>query len=111
MNKRLQRELTTITAMAKIYCQAKHKTRLNLCVECTEVMEYAQARLGTCPFGDDKPTCVNCTVHCFSHKRREQVRQIMRYAGPRMLWRHPVLTLFHFHDKRRQAPQLETGIK
>ena len=42
-------------------------------------------------FGDDKPTCANCKVHCYSEAMRERVRDVMRYAGPRMLWRHPVL--------------------
>jgi hypothetical protein len=28
----------------------------------------------------------------------------MRYAGPRMLFRHPVLTLFHLVDKLRKEP-------
>ena len=30
----------------------------------------------------------------------------MRYAGPRMLWRHPLLSLYHLLDKRREAPDL-----
>jgi hypothetical protein len=35
---------------------------------------------------------------------REQVKAVMRYAGPRMLYRHPILTLFHFLDGRRKEP-------
>ena len=31
---------------------------------------------------------------------RERVRVVMRYAGPRMLLRHPVLTLLHLRDER-----------
>jgi hypothetical protein len=33
---------------------------------------------------------------------REQVRAIMRYAGPRMLLRHPVLALMHVWDGRHR---------
>jgi hypothetical protein len=28
----------------------------------------------------------------------------MRYAGPRMLYRHPIMTLQHMIDGRRQEP-------
>jgi hypothetical protein len=26
---------------------------------------------------------------------RERIRQVMRYAGPRMLFNHPILSVFH----------------
>jgi hypothetical protein len=32
---------------------------------------------------------------------REQIRVVMRYAGPRMLRNHPVLDLQHLIDGRR----------
>jgi hypothetical protein len=36
---------------------------------------------------------------------RDQVKVVMRYAGPRMLWHHPILALFHILDglKRNSA--------
>jgi len=37
---------------------------------------------------------------------REHVRIVMRYAGPRMLWRHPILAVRHLIDGRRPAPAL-----
>ena len=69
-------------------------------------MGYATRRLDRCVFGDDKPTCANCTVHCYSEAMREQVRAVMRYAGPRMLRRHPILAIRHVIDGRRPAPAL-----
>jgi hypothetical protein len=35
---------------------------------------------------------------------REKVKQVMRYAGPRMLWRHPLLTLGHLWDEVTRKP-------
>jgi hypothetical protein len=35
---------------------------------------------------------------------REEVRVVMRYAGPRMISRHPILALWHLIDGRREAP-------
>jgi hypothetical protein len=32
------------------------------------------------------------------------MRTVMRYAGPRMLWRHPLLAVAHLIDGRRPAP-------
>jgi hypothetical protein len=29
----------------------------------------------------------------FRISRREQIRVMMRYAGPRMLWEHPIMNL------------------
>jgi hypothetical protein len=29
---------------------------------------------------------------------------MMRYAGPRMMWRHPLLALSHVLDGKRPAP-------
>jgi hypothetical protein len=32
---------------------------------------------------------------------REQVKEVMRYAGPRMIFRHPVLAVMHWVDAFR----------
>jgi len=48
--------------------------------------------------------CSLCPVHCYSQTNRERIRTVMGYAGPRMLWRHPWLTLLHFRDKQRREP-------
>jgi Nitrous oxide-stimulated promoter len=103
---RLARELKTIHAMLRIYCHDLHAEDRGLCAGCTALMNYATRRLDRCVFGDDKPTCANCTVHCYSAAMREQVRSVMRYAGPRMLTRHPILALAHVIDGRRPAPEL-----
>jgi hypothetical protein len=52
----------------------------------------------------EKPVCVKCPVHCYQRFRREQVKAVMRYAGPRMLWRHPILSLRHWVDGFCKAP-------
>ncbi len=64
---------------------------------------YAAARLQKCRFGIQKPTCAKCPVHCYSPQRREQIKEVMRYAGPRMVWTHPVLSLRHWLDSFRRV--------
>ena len=110
---RLARELATLSAMIEIHCRAQHRSaRGVLCADCSELMAYATRRLDRCVFGDDKPTCANCKVHCYKADKREQVRQVMRYAGPRMLTRHPILAIRHLLvDGKREAPDLPTAKK
>ncbi|MDY6166609.1 MAG: nitrous oxide-stimulated promoter family protein, partial [Escherichia coli] len=47
-----------------------------------------------------------CPVHCYQPAKREEMKQIMRWAGPRMLWRHPILTVRHLIDDKRPVPEL-----
>jgi hypothetical protein len=103
---RLARELATLSVMIEIHCSEQHGDVDGLCGDCAALLAYATRRLDRCVFGDDKPTCAKCTVHCYSAAMREEVRAVMRYAGPRMVWRHPVLALWHLLDKRRPAPSL-----
>ena len=101
---RLAREMKTILAMLRIACRDRHGTPDGLCEQCAALADYAAKRLALCPYGADKPTCVNCKIHCYGQRQREQVRETMRYAGPRMMLRHPVLAVMHVVDGRRPAP-------
>jgi hypothetical protein len=106
---RLTRELRTIAAMLRIACRDLHAgaehDAAGLCETCAGLLDYARQRLANCPYGPDKPTCVNCPIHCYGKRQREAVRDVMRHAGPRMLARHPWLALMHLIDGRRPAPQ------
>ncbi|MBE0613015.1 MAG: nitrous oxide-stimulated promoter family protein [Burkholderiales bacterium] len=104
---RRARELTIIRAMVRLYCRGHdHPGRSPLCEDCAELLDYATRRLERCVFGDAKPTCTNCTVHCYSAEKREQIRQVMKWAGPRMPLRHPILSIYHMFDGKRPAPML-----
>ena len=105
-DRRLAREWKTIEAMMLCYCHDHHDTGGGLCPECRQLHDYAAMRLERCRFGPEKPTCANCPVHCYQKVRREQVKVVMRYAGPRMLWQHPVLSLIHWLDGYRKAPEI-----
>ena len=105
---RLLRELATIEAMTRIYCADHHGATVP-CAACRELIAYAAKRLAVCPFGAEKPVCAKCQVHCYGRAMRDQVREVMRYAGPRMMWRHPLLALAHVVDKRYVAPPKPRG--
>ena len=99
---RIAREKRTVRAMIGIYCRAHHATSGQLCDDCSELLEYAYGRLGRCPFGADKPTCAKCPIHCYKPSMKAKAVSVMRYAGPRMLPRHPILALRHWLDGLRE---------
>lgn len=104
---RLARERVTVYAMTRIYCRDHHGLPENhLCEECSALYEYAMQRLEHCPYQGEKPTCANCPIHCYQKTRREEIRVVMRYAGPKMLLRHPWLAIRHLLDGRVKAPDL-----
>ncbi|HKI69453.1 MAG TPA: nitrous oxide-stimulated promoter family protein, partial [Verrucomicrobiae bacterium] len=99
---RLKREWKTVSVMIECYCRGLHHSASDLCPECQGLSDYACQRLRHCRFGTEKPTCASCPIRCYQRSRREQVRVVMRYAGPRMVWRHPFLCLRHWLDSFRK---------
>ena len=71
--------------MVRLYCR-KQEGNDCLCEECRALLEYAHARLEHCPFGERKTSCKHCKIHCYKPGMRQKMRQVMRYAGPRMLF-------------------------
>jgi len=103
---RLAREFRTMERMVDIWCRDQHGTDTRndgACDECRAFLAYAHRRLEKCPYGTDKPTCAKCPIHCYKRAQREQAREIMRYAGPRMTLSHPWLSLMHLVDKVRKV--------
>ena len=101
--RRLDRERYTIRVMIEIYCRSHHHPADALCIACQDLLDYAMRRIDRCPYQELKPTCADCPIHCYKSIEREQVRQVMRYAGPRMLLYHPVLSILHYIDKMTRA--------
>jgi hypothetical protein len=102
-NPRMNREAKTVSLMIGFYCRSRHKSR-ELCPACRELLDYAALRLEKCPFQEGKTTCARCPVHCYQPEMRARVREVMRFAGPRMLYKHPVMAIRHLIDGRRKKP-------
>lgn len=98
----IELEKKTAVAMIELYCSSKHEAD-GLCDLCEQLREYALRRLDRCPYGDQKPQCKRCPVHCYSPEMRERIANVMRYAGPRMLLHHPILGIRHLLN--RKAPE------
>ena len=97
-----EREMKTIRAMIAIYCQDHHHVAAGSCAmrarRCSSMLrpDLANAR------GVTRNPCVP-TARSIAIKpaMRDQVRQVMRYAGPKMLLRHPLLAVSHLLQKRK----------
>jgi hypothetical protein len=96
--------------MVRLYCADHHGLPGGrLCPACEDLLTYSHDRLDCCPYGDEKPSCKVCPVHCYRPEPRERMRQVMRYAGPKMLWRHPWLAIAHlWQEWRRPNPERPT---
>lgn len=94
-------EFKTVSAMVHIYCRDHHKSTSGLCDECQDLLSYAETKLDRCPYGQNKPTCNKCPIHCYKPEQKQQMKLVMRYAGPRMLIPHPLLSIRHLLHERK----------
>ncbi len=94
MKSRIEREKQTVRLMVELYCRHKLKTR-EMPEEYRQLTDYACRRLDRCPFGEQKKDCQHCPIHCYAPARREQIRQVMRWTGPRMLVYAPLKAIRH----------------
>lgn len=96
--KRIDSQKKTVDVMIRIYCKKKHHSSHGLCADCEELLGYAHKRLDYCRFGNDKGTCGKCPVHCYKPEMREKIQEVMRFAGPRMVYSHPIMAFQHLLD-------------
>lgn len=95
-------ELKTVKTMIEIYCHDIHgAAKRELCPQCQELLEYAAKRVKYCPRMAEKTFCSVCTTHCYAPARRESIRAIMRYSGPRMIWHSPLKAIRHLLEERK----------
>jgi hypothetical protein len=80
-----------------------------VCGECAELLRYAEKRRAYCP-KDPKPFCSHCDTHCYSEGMRERMREVMRYAGPRSLFRgHALDGVRHLIEGRKARKAAATA--
>lgn len=94
IDKKREKEKKTITFMIALYEKKKK-------VNCSELLKYASLRIDKCPFMEEKTFCSSCKVHCYQKDYREQMKQVMRFSGPRMLLYHPIMAIAHIMNTIR----------
>ncbi len=103
LHNKIVTEKNTVKVMIAMYCNKHHGTNgYELCMKCKELSSYSLQRLDTCTFGENKPPCKTCQVHCYRTSYRKLIVEIMKYSGPRMIIKHPLLAIAHFIRSRRK---------
>lgn len=111
--KKRQKEQYVVEEMIRLYCRKNHQENEEhsgeMCQGCQKLSDYAKQRSQNCPFMEAKTFCSNCQVHCYKPEMREQIRQVMRFSGPRMLFYHPILAVWHLICSRREQQKETKG--
>lgn len=92
---KIESEKRIVELMIRMYC----RRRLHADGQPDEyagLLAYAHKRLSLCRFGEKKTSCKRCPVHCYARDKRELMRKVMRWCGPRMLLYHPIITIKHY---------------
>jgi hypothetical protein len=87
--------------MIGMYCRRHHGGK-PLCEDCRELDAFAQRKTLRCPFGENKPSCAKCRIHCYKPQMKTKIREVMKYSGPRMMYSHPILAVRHFINSGRR---------
>lgn len=91
---RIEKEKIIVEKMIRLYCHRKEGNK-DLCIECQKLLVYAKKRLDRCHFQNEKTTCNQCPIHCYSPEMKHRIKNIMRWAGPRMLVFYPIVAIKH----------------
>jgi len=107
------RDLRMLIRFIEIYCTAHHRTAdktpvrlkhldpdaiagrlVRLCPRCARLCMHALTKRTACPL-NPKPSCKHCPQHCYHPTYRAQIREVMRFAGPRIILRGRLDLLVH----------------
>ena len=106
-----QREKEMVSQMIALYCKKHHGGKGSLCPQCRALEEYARARSDKCPFMEEKTFCSHCKGHCYKPEMREKIKDVMKWAGPRMIFTHPVFAFRHVFQMIRYKRKLKKEAK
>ena len=103
----ISREKRTVEFMVQMYCNAKHDRKDGLCLECNEFLAHVKNRLERCPYQEKKTACGKCGLRCYEPQKKEKGFEVFTYAGPRMLFRHPILAIHHVLDSFKDPKKID----
>jgi hypothetical protein len=95
-----ENEKKILKQMITLYCKHHHHTK-TCCSSCQDLLNYAYQRIENCPNMETKTFCSQCENNCYNPKMRQQIRDIMRWSGPRMIFYHPLTVIHHFFERKQ----------
>ena len=75
----IDQEKELISIMIKIYEDGNK-------VDLSDLKNYAFKRI---------EFCSSCPIHCYQKTYRQQIREVMKYSGKRIIFKHPVIAFKH----------------
>ena len=109
---RIEQEKRIVRKMIELYCR-HHLHQDQMPEEYQHLADFACRRLDHCTYGEQKSACKDCPTHCYAPKEREAIREVMRWAGPRMIWYAPkdaFIHFFHIVKHWLQSLSFRTGV-
>lgn len=97
---KIDKEKDIVKIMVMMYSKGHDKIPYEKNEELKKLYAYCQARLERCPYKEKKSFCSNCKIHCYEKNKRQQIKAVMKYSGPRMLFKHPILLIKHSMQRR-----------
>ena len=82
----IDQEKELISIMIKIYEDGNK-------VDLSDLKNYAFKRIEFCPRKEEKTFCSSCPIHCYQKTYRQQIREVMKYSGKRIIFKHPMVAV------------------
>ncbi len=96
---KIEKEKRIVKLMISEYSKGHDKIPLEENERLIQLLNYAYLRLDKCPFQDKKKFCSKCKIHCYKKDMQNRMKEVMRYSGPRMLFKHPILLFKHIFQR------------
>ena len=96
MDKKLSEEYEIVCEMIDLYHRKNDKFSDG---DISDLKAYVKSKLSSCPHGSNKPFCSYCKIHCYEPVRREKIREVMRFSGPRFIFYRPGKSIKHLLHK------------
>ena len=103
VDERIDRDLHTLTRFIEVCCNHWHKRdarsevslkgmnihalmgrSIVLCGGCAKLLAHAVYKRSHCPM-DPKPACKKCPSHCYHPMFRQQIREVMKFSGRKLV--------------------------
>lgn len=103
MPNRIDQEKETLREMVTLYCRYRLKAK-SMPESYEQLVDYAFRRLERCRWGTKKPNCHQCKIHCYAPDKRKQMREIMKWTGPKMIIYAPMKAMRYLINSMRPNP-------
>jgi Nitrous oxide-stimulated promoter len=101
--KGIRKDVKVLAGFISLYCRLEHGSadrqkpeisgididvelegNITMCPECRMLFTHGAVKRIVCPY-EPKPSCKQCTTHCYAGGYRERIREVMRTSGKWMI--------------------------